>query len=443
VSQVFRHLTRPSGVLPEAWVARQVERLNDDRGDIDTLTQRISHIRTWTYIAHRGDWLTDPGGWQARARMIEDRLSDALHDRLTQRFVDRRQAMLQRRLREGGPLLAAVTREDEVLVEGQYVGRLEGFRFAPEAAESQARSVLAAARRAVAQTLPSRLRSLEEEADSAFALQPDGKLTWRGCPVARLAPGSSALELKVEPLPTELLDANGREQLRLRLDRFVAAELARKLGPLLRLADAKQTGPARGLTFRLQQSLGALRREAAEDLLGALNRQARKRLSCLGLRIGREDLWISGVLGPSAVRMRALLWSLQARKPAPELPRAGRKLMGAQASLPEEFYRAIGYRRIGAHALRVDAFESLSEAVHALARQGPFVLTRRLVTLAGGPTAIVSALVALGVRAEPQVDGVTLYRLRPRASSGRGRRKGIRPRPDSPFAALGELWSGR
>jgi ATP-dependent RNA helicase SUPV3L1/SUV3 len=101
LGHVFRHLMQPAAVLPETWVARQVERLNDDQGDIDTLTQRIAHVRTWTYIAHRGDWLTNSGEWQERARAIEDKLSDALHQRLTQRFVDRRQAALQRRLKEG------------------------------------------------------------------------------------------------------------------------------------------------------------------------------------------------------------------------------------------------------------------------------------------------------------------------------------------------------
>jgi ATP-dependent RNA helicase SUPV3L1/SUV3 len=446
LAQVFRHLMRPAGVLPEEWVARQVERLNDDQGDIDTLTQRISHIRTWTYIAHRGDWLTDSGGWQDRARAIEDRLSDALHDRLTQRFVDRRQAVLQRRLKEGGPLLAAVTREDDIVVEGQYVGRLEGFRFAPEAADTEARAVLAAARRAVAETLPSRLRSLEEEPDSAFASNRDGKLSWRGAPVARLSAGPSALQPKIEPLPAEFLEAAGREQLRLRLERFLAAELRRDLGPLMRLADGvEETGAGRGLVYRLQESLGTLRREDAEDLLGAIDRTMRRRLTKLGMRIGREHLWVSGALSPAAVRTRALLWSLQAQQPAPDLPKAGRKLMPAQPSLPEDFYRAIGYRRAGAHAFRVDAYEALAETVHGLGRQGPFAATAQLKSLAGGGAPLASALVALGARAEPQPEtgGITLYRLRPRPFPDQRRRKGARNRPESPFAALSGLWSGR
>jgi ATP-dependent RNA helicase SUPV3L1/SUV3 len=446
LAQVFRHLMRPAGVLPEEWVARQVERLNDDQGDIDTLTQRISHIRTWTYIAHRGDWLTDSAGWQERARAIEDRLSDALHDRLTQRFVDRRQAVLQRRLKEGGPLLAAVTRENEVLVEGQYVGRLEGFRFAPEAAETEPRPVLAAARRAVAETLPARLRSLEDEPHAAFELRPDGYLSWQGAAVARLAPGTSALQPKIEPLRAEFLDAGAREQLRGRLARFVAAELGRGLGPLMRLSEAApEAGAARGLVYRLQESLGTLRREEAEDLLAALDRGARRRLTRAGLRIGREHLWIAGVLSPAAVRARALLWALQTRAAVPELPKAGRKLMEAQVRLPDDFYRAVGYRRAGAHAFRIDAFEALADAIITLGRQGPFAPTRQLAQLAGGAGPLIAALVALGARAEaePQPDGTRLYRLRHRPTAGRRRRKGHAGPADSPFAALGSLWSGR
>ena len=268
LSQVFRHLMRPAGVLLEDWVARQVARLNDDQGDIDTLTQRIAHIRTWTYISHRGDWLTDSSAWQERARAIEDRLSDALHERLTQRFVDRRQAVLQRRLKEGGPLLAAVTREGEVLVEGHYVGRLEGFSFAPQSAETEARPVLAAVRRAVAASIPDRLRSLEQDPDSAFALEADGRIAWRGAAVARLLPTGSPLQPRIEPLRAEFLEAGAREQLRSRLDRFFAGWLRRELGPLVRLGEAAtESGAARGLAFRLQQSLGTLHRRDAEDLL--------------------------------------------------------------------------------------------------------------------------------------------------------------------------------
>ena len=443
LSQVFRHLIGPAGVLPEDWVARQVERLNDDQGDIDTLTQRIAHIRTWTYISHRGDWLSDSGAWQERARAIEDRLSDALHERLTQRFVDRRQAVLQRRLKEGGALLSAVNRADEVLVEGHYVGRLEGFGFSPENAENEARPVLAAARRAVAASIPERLRSLEQDPDSAFSLSPDGRIAWRGAAIARLLPSGAPLQPRIEPLRAEFLEAGAREAIRSRLSRFLDGWLGRELGPLVTLGEASESGAARGLVFRLRQSLGTLSRAETEDLLGGLGRADRRRLNRLGLRIGREHVWLSGILTPGAVRARALLWSVQAGRPAPELPKAGRKRMPAHGPQPDEFHRSIGYRRAGAHLFRIDAFEALADAAHAIGRQGPFAPTAELARIAGGQTALAAALVAMGARADMRPDGTTLWRLRTRGAMKRGRARRGRARPESPFAALGALWSGR
>ena len=444
LGQVFRHLVGPDGVLPEDWVARQVERLNDDQGDIDTLTQRIAHIRTWTYISHRGDWLTDSGAWQERARAIEDRLSDALHERLTQRFVDRRQAVLQRRLKEGGALLAAVTREGEVLVEGHYVGKIEGFGFVPENAESEARPVLVAARRAVAASIPDRLRSLEQDPDSAITLTPEGRIAWRGAAIARLLPSASPLRPRIEPLRAEFLEGGAREAIRSRLERFLEAWLRRELGPLAGLDEAAgESGAARGLAFRLRQALGALSRREAEDLLGSVGRAERRRLGRLGLRIGREHVWLAGCLTPGAVRARALLWSVQAGRSAPELAKAGRKRMPIEEAMPDEFWAAVGYRRAGTHLFRIDVYEALADAAYALGRKGPFAVTPGLARLAGGQTALLAALTAMGARAEPrQADASTLWRLTPRAS-GKARARRGRSRPESPFAALGTLWSGR
>ena len=446
LGHVFRFLMQPAAVLPESWVARQVERLNDDQGDIDTLTQRIAHVRTWTYIAHRGDWLADSGEWQERARAIEDKLSDALHQRLTQRFVDRRQAALQRRLKEGGPLLAAVTKEDEVLVEGQFVGRMEGFRFVPDSAATEARPILAAARRAVADSMPARLRALAAAPDSAFSLGGDGKLAWRGAPIARLAAGHAPLQPKIEPLAGEHLDASARELLRQRSEKFLGSYLRQHLAALAKLGEARfSDGAARGLAFRLLEGLGTLRRAEAVDLLATLGRGGRRHLAKLGLRMGREHVWIAGALTPTAVRTRALLWSVATAKPILELPKAGRKLMPAISELSDEFYRSIGYRRAGHFAWRVDAFEALADAIFTMAREGAFAVTPRLVTLAGGGAPLANALMALGARHEPaaEPDAPQMYRLRSRARKGRDRRGSpLSPRPESPFAALEILRSG-
>ncbi|MCB1488847.1 MAG: DEAD/DEAH box helicase, partial [Bauldia sp.] len=132
VTTIFGFLAR-DGRIADDWFASQVAFADRDDGDIDTLANRVAHIRTWTFAANRPHWLGDPAHWQERTRAIEDRLSDALHERLTARFVDRRTSVLMRRLKEKTMLEAEITSDGDVLVEGQHIGTLSGFRFAPDA----------------------------------------------------------------------------------------------------------------------------------------------------------------------------------------------------------------------------------------------------------------------------------------------------------------------
>src|SRR5712671_6702103 len=207
LGQIYRHLAGPKERLPVDWVARQVERLDRVDGDIDTLMARIAHIRTWTYIAHRPDWLAEAAQWQERARSIEDRLSDALHDRITQRFVDRRSAFLVRHLAGDGELLASVDKEGVVCVEGTHVGRLDGFRFVPDATEGAAmRTLLTAANRVLRNEVAARARRLANDSEEAFTLDAAGRLHWRGGPVGRLVAGDAILAPRVEVQASDFLD---------------------------------------------------------------------------------------------------------------------------------------------------------------------------------------------------------------------------------------------
>nr|MDA8250325.1 helicase-related protein [Rhodospirillales bacterium] len=188
-ARVFGHVVR-DGAVPADWIGSQIAALTRADGDIDTLMQRLAGVRVWTYIAARADWVTDAAHWQARAREVEDLLSDALHERLTSRFVDRRAAQLLRRLEGDGrdDLLSAVTRRGEVVVEGHPVGHIEGFCFVPDPLTSgdERRLVLRAARRALREEMPRRVARLEAAVDDAFAWLPSQRIAWEGTPIARL-----------------------------------------------------------------------------------------------------------------------------------------------------------------------------------------------------------------------------------------------------------------
>src|SRR5712675_96975 len=244
LAHCFVHLAGPEGRLPGPWVGSQMAQLDRLDGDIDTLMMRIAHVRTWTYMTHRSDCVDSPAEWQERARGIEDRLSDALHDRITQRFVDRRSAFLVRQMAGDGELLASVDKAGAVLVEGAHVGRLDGFRFVPDASEGAAmRTLLTAANRVLRTEVAARARRLANDSEEAFTLDAAGRLHWCGGPVGRIVAGETILAPRIEMQASDFLDGEVRERVRQRLQLFVKGEIERRLAPLF----AAQALPLQGI----------------------------------------------------------------------------------------------------------------------------------------------------------------------------------------------------
>jgi ATP-dependent RNA helicase SUPV3L1/SUV3 len=437
LGQIYRHLTGPTERLPTDWVARHVQSLDRTEGDIDTLTQRIAHCRTWAYIAHRPDWIDNAGHWREKARAIEDRLSDALHERLTQRFVDRRAAVLTQRLADGEDLTAAVRADGEVVVEGHPVGRLEGLRFVPDiGSDSEARPVMGAARRVMPREIARRVDHLEVAGDGAFRLE-GTSIQWDEAPVARLAAGRTAIEPRVEVLANDYLDAAQRDRVVRRLSTWLAHHVAQVAGPLTRLRDAPLSGSARGLAFRLVERLGTVPRREVEAQVASLQSADRKALARLGVRFGVRHVFLPGLAKPAASRLLALLWAVSAGKSPIDLPKG--LAPAADPAVPPEFWAATGRAVLGGHAIVVERIERLALAARMLAAQGPFLATRQLVELAGcRPGELAGVLADLGYRAEVGPEG-TLFSPRSRNAS---RRRSKQPRAvdqASPFAPLARL----
>ena len=235
VGNIFEHLMSHQGVLPEDWLEGHVSRLDNIEGEIDAIAQRIAHIRTWTYVANRAQWVGDANHWQERTRAVEDRLSDALHEKLTQRFVDRRTSVLMRRLREDEEFTANVDDDGEVLVEGEYVGRLQGFSFVadPRAIGIHGRALRAAALKGLASEIASRAHALTNAPDSAITLSEHGRLWWNGGIVAQLKKGHEPLRPRVELLADDLLSVAARERATERLEEWLAHHILKILSPLV------------------------------------------------------------------------------------------------------------------------------------------------------------------------------------------------------------------
>ncbi|MBS0522704.1 MAG: hypothetical protein JSS04_03630 [Proteobacteria bacterium] len=370
LGQLFQHLTQGGERLPDDWIDSHVKRLERFDGDIDTLMTRIAHVRTWTYISHRADWIQRAQHWQERARAIEDRLSDVLHQRLTQRFVDRRAALLVRRLRDEGEMTTSVAEAGEVIVEGEHLGRIEGFRFVPDATEGQTdqKAVLSAALRALRENLPTRLQAFTNAPDGELVFDSQLRICWGGGPVARLVASGDVLAPKVEALASDLLDGPAREEVRKRAAAWVETRIRLGLSELMdaRASSEQLPAGARGIVFQLCEHLGILPRRPIEQQMAELGEEDRRALAKLGVRVGIFSLYFPSMLKPVPIRLRAGLWMVaHNRDSIPTLPAEGRTSMDLPPGSERDFYGAIGYLPLGNHAIRADMVERLA----AMARQ--------------------------------------------------------------------------
>ncbi|SDD46513.1 ATP-dependent RNA helicase SUPV3L1/SUV3 [Belnapia rosea] len=387
--RVFRHLAE-DGVVPDEWVLGQIAQCGSIEGDLDTLMARLASIRVWAYVAARGDWLKDAANVQGEARKAEDAVSDALHERLTARFVDRRAAHLIRRLDDTEEeLLSAVTRQGEVVVEGHPVGRIEGFLFHPEAeaeTEEQKKLILRAARRALKEEMPRRVAALEVAKDDAFVLTPAHRISWNNgasiADVARLRPGSEPGKPLVEPLPSEFLDGAQRERVRARLAKFIEGLVAKELGILSTIeTKAEAEGALRGPAFLLREQLGL----ALGGTEGNIGPDLRQKLKAIGVRAGRFALFVPEALKPRAMALRAQLWAMSRNIETPGLPAPGlvalqRRDPAAEgesaaapvwASWPPGFAETIGWIEAGPVLLRLDVAERIAAELGYLTRRAP------------------------------------------------------------------------
>jgi ATP-dependent RNA helicase SUPV3L1/SUV3 len=398
LAEIFRHLAGPGRRLPEDFVAASLRPLERTEGDLDTLLARLAAVRTWTFVSHRSSWLADAEHWQERSRAAEDRLSDELHRRLTETFVDRPSMVIARH--DPSALVTVVTDAGEVLVQGLRAGRLEGFRFEPDRAVREgSRGLLAAANRALRAGARDRVAALEADPDGAFSLGGDGTLAWRGLEVARLTAAESALAPQVEVQATDLLDAGLRAKVQRRLAAFVQSELARRLAPLFALREGAPAGPARGLAFVVAEGLGTVARRRVAEQMAALSASDRQALSRLSLTLGRAAVFLPGLLRPEAVRLRAVLWGVRhgVRVPAPD----GGPVIPLDPARPPSFYEACGYLPAAPFAVRADRLQAVAVAAARLGHAGPFRPPPGLGALLDPrPDALAAALGALGYRSD-------------------------------------------
>ncbi|WP_212523955.1 helicase-related protein [Actibacterium sp. MT2.3-13A] len=413
------------GRVPDDWLARQVKRLDRTDGDIDTLSKRLAYIRTWTYVAQRKGWVDDESHWRGATRAVEDRLSDALHGALTKRFVDRRTSVLLRRLKQKEGLVADVNEKGEVTVEGEFVGRLEGFRFRQDSSSGpdEAKTLRSASLAALKPEFHLRADRFYNAPDTELDFTEQGGLMWGEHAVGKLVPGAEPLKPQVEAFVDDEAGVDVTEKVKRRLQHFIDRKVATLFEPLLNMQrDEALAGMARGFAFRLIEGMGVIPRDDVATEVKDLDQEARGLLRKHGVRFGQFTIFLPLLLKPAPTRLRLVLWSLaQGLQEFPESPPPGLVTIPAIGDVPDGYYTLSGYRRAGQRAIRIDMLERLADMLRGQDSRGGFESTADMLSITGMTLEQFADLMqGLGYKAE------------------RGERPKVKPAPEAAEAPAAE-----
>ena len=374
ITRIFLDL-RKRGHVDADWIAEQVRFCDNVTGDIDTLSNRIKQIRTWTFVANRKNWLEDPTHWREKTRDIEDRLSDALHERLTQRFVDRRTSVLMRHLRDKHMVSPEINDRGEVSLEGHVIGSIEGFRFTLARSEGgDAKGVAAAAAQVVAPEIARRAERVGGAPNEEFVLATDGYVRWRGQVIANLAEGEQIFTPRLIILADESLTGPDLEKVQDRLNLWLRHLVNTQLETVLALeAPADLEGSARGLAYRLYENLGIIPRSAVAEEVKSLDQDVRGKLRKLGVKFGAYHIYLPQSLKPAPRELALILYALKhggVRQPGvtelPQIVLSGRTSFLIDPEVNTKLYELAGFKVAGRRAVRVDILERLADIIRPL-----------------------------------------------------------------------------
>jgi len=386
VSRIFNFL-HEKGEVSENWLAQKIANIDKTGGDIDTISKRLAFIRTWTYICQRKGWVQNESYWREETRAVEDRLSDALHSALSQRFIDRRTSMLMRRLKQKESLVAEVDTKGEVTIEGEFVGKLNGFRFQmdKDATAEEGKTLRAASIQALQPEFNLRADRMYNAPDTEFEFTEQGGLMWGEYGVGKLIKGDDILSPRIEVFVDDEAGNEVLIKVQKRLTHFIERKINSAFEPLLAMRDDEMvTGMARGLAFRLVESLGVIPRSVVAKDVKELDQDGRGLLRKHGVRFGQYTLFQQLMLKPAPTRLRLVLWSLfEGLDEFPEAPPPGLVTIPETKGSPKGYYPRAGYRLAGDRAIRIDMLERLADLTRSQNVKDGFEANSDMLSISG------------------------------------------------------------
>ena len=391
VKKVFEFLVSDKGKIPNEWMRAQLSGLDNESGNIDTLANRISHVRTWAYVSYKKNWVENSDYWISKTKDIEDKLSAKLHEELSKSFIDRRISILSKHLKQDAKLETKISEKDEVIIDKQFIGTIKGLKlnldFSSTALQTDIKSIKKAARQGVVEELKKRINNIIQEdiKNAALELKEDFKIFWKDNPIATIIPGKDYLNPKIKLLIDDSLDVDQQSELKNYLEKWIDKEKNLHLNDLIKTSKVNlENSYARALCFRLFENHGVLKRLDAEDLLKNLDKDQRANIKKIGIKIGRYHVYQPLMIKPKAVNLKIIFWNCFNNKIQREkCPTFGLNFLKNFETINKEFLLICGFESFENYIVRVDILEKLFIKILNSTNNNQFSISSEMLNLLG------------------------------------------------------------
>ena len=388
VTKVFNFLSSGKNRIPNDYMKNQLKNLDKYHGNIDVISNKISNVRTWSYVANKKNWVENSDYWIEASKNIEDFLSERLHQELTKSFIDKRISALSRDLKQDLKLDTTIKENNDVIINKQLIGNLKGLKlnleFTKGTLDTDVKSLKKAARQGIANELIARTKEIIEKKE--LELKNDYKIYWKNNPLAKLKKGTNYLTPEIEVIADEALEINHRKNLVVQLNSWIKNLISEELQDLTNLIKLKNKNQyLRALAYQLYENNGVLKRAKVKDIVGLISKEDRKHLRQLGIKIGRYHIFLPRMLKPKAVGLRISLWKFYNNTMSQyEIPKSGLNfLVDEKFKFNTKFLLLCGFEKFKNFYVRVDILEKLFLKIIENTKKNNFQINSEMMNLLG------------------------------------------------------------
>ncbi|WP_082256647.1 helicase-related protein [Candidatus Pelagibacter communis] len=363
IENVFKFLIGKKGKITNEYMRLQLIKLDKLDGNVDSLSNRIANVRTWSYVSNKNNWIENQEYWKEKTKLLEDRLSDRLHEELTKTFIDKRASILARGLKQDMEFKTEIFENNDVKIDDQFIGKINGLKLELDlkkgALETDIKSLKKAARQTIGPELEKRIQNIIDT--GLIDLNDDFKIYWNKFAIGRLAPGNDYLSPNFDLIVDDIIDQNQRQKLNLFINKWLKNKINTVLQSLIDLKNLKEKNSSiKALSYQLYENNGVLKRDNVNDYLKNLGQNERKILRNLGVKFGRYHVFLYKLIKPETVKLRTLLWKNYHQKYFKlKPPTFGLNFIEDNEGKNKNFMLLCGFEKFDNYFVRIDILERL------------------------------------------------------------------------------------